>query len=66
MNPCVHLFRRALRRAASLAGAECVPDAERIEEARQGRAVSLGGGLASRRERGVLVIGPDSRFAADR
>ena len=51
------LARRALRRAARLAGAELPLPAARIEEARDGRAVSLGGGLSTWRERDHLVIG---------
>jgi len=60
------LARRAIRRATRLAGADHAPAADRIDEARQGLPVSLGAGLASRRDGPVLVIGPDPRFVADR
>lgn len=50
------LGRRAIRRAARIAGAGYLPTYDRIEDARSGRAVSMGGGVSSRREGAALVI----------
>jgi tRNA(Ile)-lysidine synthase len=51
------LGRRAVRRAARLAGARYPFPAERIDDARAGRAVSMGTGFSAWREDGLLVIG---------
>ena len=50
------LARRAVRRACRLAGARYPPSAARVDEARRGWAVSLGGGLRTRRVGGALVV----------
>jgi tRNA(Ile)-lysidine synthase len=50
------LARRAVRRAARLAGAPYPPPADRIDDALAGRGGDLGGGLHARRENGFLVL----------